>query len=138
MNKQIEILLVEDNPGDVVLIQRAFKHHPFKNPVHWHVACDGVEALQLLRRKEGPRPDLILLDLNLPKITGLEILAKIKSDADLQRIPVIVLTSSNAPDDIAESYMLQAICYIQKPSTYRKFDDVVKQIEEVWLSYLLK
>jgi CheY-like chemotaxis protein len=132
----IEILLVEDNPGDVRLTQEAFKEGKVNNSLN--VAGDGVEALAFLRQ-EGkyanvPRPDVILLDLNLPKKDGREVLAEIKDDPDLRRIPVVVLTTSQAEQDILKSYNLHANCYITKPVDLERFITVVKSIETFWLS----
>jgi len=132
----IEILLVEDNPGDVRLTQEAFKEGKVSNKLS--VAKDGVEALAFLRR-EGeyagvPRPDVILLDLNLPRKDGREVLAEIKEDDDLRRIPVVVLTTSQAEQDILKTYNLHANCYITKPVDLERFITVVKSIETFWLS----
>jgi CheY-like chemotaxis protein len=132
----IEILLVEDNPGDVRLTREALKdgrvHH------NLHVVADGVEALAFLRgtgvHAGAPRPDLILLDLNIPKMDGRQVLAEIKVDPDLVRIPVVVLTTSKAEEDIARSYDLHANCYINKPVDLDQFMTVVKAIEDFWLT----
>jgi len=132
----IEILLVEDNIGDVRLTELAFKEGKVRNKLH--VTMDGAEAMAFLRR-EGryesvPRPDLILLDLNLPKKDGREVLAEIKTDADLKRIPVVVLTTSQAEQDVLKSYNLHANCYITKPVDLEKFLSVVRSLEDFWLS----
>lgn len=132
----IQILLVEDNPGDVRLTQEALRDGEMRHVLH--VASDGVAALRFLRR-EGeytgvPRPDLILLDLNMPRMDGREVLAEIKSDPVLRRIPVIVLTTSSADDDIAQSYDLQANCYVTKPVDLEQFINVIRMIETFWLS----
>lgn len=131
----IEILLVEDNPGDVRLTQEAFKDARVLN--HIVVAGDGEEALARLRRQgvhEGARlPDLILLDLNLPKKSGREVLSEIKHDPALSRIPVVVLTSSRAEEDVARSYDLHANCYITKPVDFDRFIEVVRALEQFWL-----
>ncbi len=132
----IEILLVEDNPGDVRLTQEALKDGKVRN--NMRVVKDGVEALKFLRR-EGkyagmPRPDLILLDLNLPKKDGREVLAEIKGDEVLKRIPVVVLTTSRAEQDILKAYDLHANCYITKPVDLDQFITVVKSIEDFWLT----
>jgi CheY-like chemotaxis protein len=132
----IEILLVEDNPGDARLTREALKdgrvHHNLS------VAADGEEALAFLRREgrftEAPRPDLILLDLNIPKKDGRQVLAEIKADPELIRIPVVVLTTSKAEEDIARSYELHANCYINKPVDLDQFIRVVKAIEDFWLT----
>lgn len=134
--KPIEILLVEDNPGDVRLTQEAFKEGKVRNNLN--VVSDGVEALAFLRREDkyadASRPDVILLDLNLPKKDGREVLAEIKDDPDLRRIPVVVLTTSLAEQDILKSYDLHANCYITKPVDLERFITVVKSIETFWLS----
>lgn len=132
----VNILLVEDNPGDVRLTKEAFKEAKVNNNLH--IVSDGVEAMDFLRRKGkyigAPRPDIILLDLNMPKKNGREVLAEIKADPDLMRIPVLVLTISQAEEDILRSYNLHANCYIQKPVDINKFIDVVKSIEGFWLT----
>jgi two-component system, chemotaxis family, response regulator Rcp1 len=131
----IEILLVEDNPGDVRLTREALRDGKIVNNLH--VAEDGVDALAFLRREgkyhNAIRPELILLDLNLPKKDGREVLAEIKADKDLKRIPVVVLTSSEAEQDIVRSYNLHANCYITKPVDLDQFITVVKSIEHFWL-----
>jgi CheY-like chemotaxis protein len=136
MGKPVEILLVEDNPGDVRLTIEALKEGKVRN--HLVVARDGVEALQMLRREGShgglTRPDLILLDLNLPKKDGREVLAEIKSDANLKRIPVVVLTTSKAEADVLKSYDLHANCFITKPVDLDQFITVVKSIDDFWLS----
>jgi len=132
----IEILLVEDNPGDVRLTQEALKESKVNNNLI--VARDGEEALAILRRQgdhsEKPQPDLILLDLNLPKMDGREVLENIKSDKVLKRIPVVILTTSKAEEDIVKSYNLHANCYITKPVDLDQFLIVIKTIDEFWLS----
>jgi len=132
----IEILLVEDNPGDVRLTREALKDGKIINKLH--VAEDGVEALAFLRREgkyhNAVRPELILLDLNLPKKDGREVLAEIKADVALKRIPVVILTSSAAEQDIIKSYNLHANCYVTKPVDLDQFINVVKSIEHFWLS----
>jgi CheY-like chemotaxis protein len=132
----VEILLVEDNPGDVRLTQEALKEGRVHNILH--VAEDGVEALAFLRRQDkygsAPRPDLILLDLNLPKKDGREVLEEIKHDPDLRRIPVVILTTSKAERDIIKSYDLHANCYINKPVDLEQFIEVVKSVDCFWLS----
>ncbi len=132
----IEILLVEDNPGDVRLTREALKDGKIVNNLH--VAEDGVEALAFLRRegkyRDAVRPELILLDLNLPKKDGREVLAEIKADEDLRRIPVVILTSSAAEQDIVKSYNLHANCYVTKPVDLDQFINVVKSIEYFWLT----
>jgi chemotaxis family two-component system response regulator Rcp1 len=132
----VEILLVEDNPDDVDLTLEALKDAKMHTSLH--TVEDGVEALAFLR-KEGkyshvPRPDLILLDLNLPKKDGREVLAEIKSDTDLQQIPVVVLTTSDAEEDIVKAYQLHANCYIKKPVDFDQFIKVVNAIEGFWFT----
>jgi CheY-like chemotaxis protein len=132
----IEVLLVEDDPGDVVLIREAFEHNKVYNALR--VVSDGVEALEFLRGEgehEGaPRPDLILLDLNLPRKDGREVLAEIKDDADLRTIPIVVLTTSEAEDDIVRSYDLHANAYVTKPVDFDRFIEVVRQIDDFFVS----
>jgi chemotaxis family two-component system response regulator Rcp1 len=132
----IEILLVEDNPGDVRLTQEAFKEGKVNNNLY--VVNDGIEAMAYLHQEgkysKVSRPDVILLDLNLPKKDGREVLAEIKEDADLRRIPVVVLTTSQAEQDILKTYNLHANCYISKPVDLARFITVVKSIETFWLS----
>ncbi len=131
----IEILLVEDNPGDVRLTREALRDGKIVNNLH--VAEDGVDALAFLRRegkyRDAVRPELILLDLNLPKKDGREVLAEIKADEALKRIPVVILTSSEAEQDIVKSYNLHANCYVTKPVDLDQFITVVKSIEHFWL-----
>ena len=138
-NKQVEILLVEDNPGDVRLTMEALKEGKLLN--HVSVAEDGVEALALLHQ-EGkyagrPRPDLILLDLNLPKKDGREVLAEIKEDPELRHIPVVVLTTSTAQHDVLKTYDLHANCYINKPVDFEQFLQVVKSVGDFWFSVVI-
>ena len=132
----ISILLVEDNPGDVRLTQEVFKEAKMGNRLH--VVYDGEEALSFLKRtgKHGsaPRPDLVLLDLNLPKRNGLEVLAEIKADENLRRIPVVMLTMSKNEQDILKSYDLHANCFITKPVDLDQFLSVVRAIEDFWLT----
>jgi CheY-like chemotaxis protein len=134
--RPIEILLVEDNPGDVRLTVEALRDAKVRNRLH--VAVDGVEALAFLRREgkhaEAPRPDVILLDLNLPRKDGREVLAEVKADEDLRRIPVVVLTTSSSEQDIVRTYDLHANCYITKPVDLEQFIKVVKGIEDFWLT----
>ncbi len=131
-----EVLLVEDSPGDVRLTQEAFRDA--NNTIRLHVAADGVEAMAFLK-KEGahayaPRPDIILLDLNLPKMDGREVLAHIKADPNLKMIPTVILTTSEAETDIVKSYQLQANCYLTKPVQFEEFASLVKIINEFWLT----
>jgi chemotaxis family two-component system response regulator Rcp1 len=132
----INILLVEDNPGDVRLTIEALKEGKVRNQLH--IAKDGMEAMDFLHRKgnysDVPRPDLILLDLNLPKKDGHEVLAEIKEDPELKRIPVVVLTGSKAGDDILKTYNRHANCYITKPVDWDQFITVVKSINDFWLT----
>ena len=128
----IHILLVEDNPGDARLAVEALTEGKVTNNIT--VAQDGVEAIEFLRNEESPRPDLIFLDLNLPKMNGKDVLAEIKNDPGLKRIPVIILTTSNAEDDIASTYDLQANCYITKPVGFDQFIEVIQSVENFWFS----
>jgi CheY-like chemotaxis protein len=132
----IEVLLVEDSPGDVRLTQEAFRDA--NKAIKLHVAVDGVDAMAFLRREgahlNAPRPDLILLDLNLPKMDGREVLAHIKEDADLKTIPTVILTTSVAEADIVKSYQLQANCYLSKPVQLDEFEVLVKSINDFWLT----
>jgi len=134
--KPVEILLVEDNPGDVRLTQEAFKDGKMLNKLH--VVEDGMEALAFLKQEgkytDVPRPELILLDLNLPGKDGRDVLAEIKVDRDLKRIPVVILTTSRSEEDILRSYDLNANCYITKPLELDKFIEIVKSIEDFWLT----
>ena len=132
--EQIEILLVEDNPGDVRLTREALKEGKVANRIN--VAADGIEAMAFLHREgkyeNAPKPDLILLDLNLPRKNGREVLAEIKMDPDLKSIPVVILTSSQAEKDIVATYNLHANCYVTKPVDFDQFIDVVRSIEDFW------
>ena len=132
----IEVLLVEDSPGDVRLTQEAFREANIA--IHLHVASDGVEAMTFLKKQGGhahaPRPDLILLDLNLPRMDGREVLAHIKEDENLKTIPTVILTTSEAEADIVKSYELQANCYLSKPVQLDAFESLVKSINDFWLT----
>lgn len=134
--RPIEILLVEDNPGDIRLTEEALEDAKVRNNLR--VARTGLEAVNYLRRKgdfgEAPRPDLILLDLNLPEKSGLDVLSEIKADENLRRIPVVVLTSSAAEEDVLKAYNLNANCYITKPVDLDQFIRVVRSIEDFWFS----
>jgi len=134
--KPIEILLVEDNAADVRLTEEALREGKVRNNLH--VARDGMEALEFLKRQgkfaKATRPDLILLDLNLPRRDGREVLAEIKNDPELKMIPVVVLTTSSAEADILKSYKLHANCYITKPVDLEQFVSVVKSIDDFWLT----
>ena len=131
----IEVLLVEDDPGDVLMTQEAFTEHKVRNNLT--VVNDGVEALAYLRREGAyagaTRPDLILLDLNLPRKDGREVLAEIKADPDLSLIPVVVLTTSGADDDVVRSYRLHANAYVTKPVDFEQFVGVVRQIDDFFI-----
>jgi CheY-like chemotaxis protein len=134
--RPIEILMVEDNPGDVRLTREALKGGKVLNQLH--VVEDGVAALDFLYRRPphqgAPRPDLILLDLNLPKMDGREVLARIKSDDTLKIIPVVVLTTSQAEEDVLRAYRLSANCYVTKPVDLHQFNRIVQAVEEFWLT----
>jgi two-component system, chemotaxis family, response regulator Rcp1 len=134
--KPIDIFLIEDNPGDIRLTQEALKEGKILNNLT--IAQDGVEALEMLRhggKNRNPfHPDLILLDLNLPKMDGREVLAELKSDPDLQRIPVVILTTSSSEEDIINSYNLHANCYVTKPLDIDQFISRVKSIEDFWFT----
>jgi CheY-like chemotaxis protein len=135
-NRPVEILLVEDNPGDERLTREALKEGKVYSNLHW--VKDGVEAMEFLRRQgkyqDVPRPDIILLDLNLPKKDGREVLQDIKNDDALKRIPVVVLTTSKAEEDVLRTYNLHANCYVTKPVDLEKFIVVVKSIDVFWLT----
>jgi two-component system, chemotaxis family, response regulator Rcp1 len=132
----IQVLLVEDSPGDVRLTQEAFREA--NESIQLHVAADGVEAMAFLKQKgahtTAPRPDLILLDLNLPRMDGREVLVRIKSDDTLKMIPTIILTTSEAEADIVKSYQLQANCYLSKPVQFDEFATLVRSINDFWLT----
>jgi len=134
--RAIEILMVEDNPGDVRLTREALKGGKVLNQLH--VVEDGVAALDFLYRRpphqNAPRPDLILLDLNLPKMDGREVLSRIKSDDALKIIPVVVLTTSQAEEDVLRAYRLSANCYVTKPVDLNQFNRIVQAVEEFWLT----
>jgi two-component system, chemotaxis family, response regulator Rcp1 len=132
----MEVLLIEDNPGDVRLTQEAFRE---ANPdVRLHVANDGVEAMAFLKREgkyaHSPRPDIILLDLNLPRMDGREVLVQIKKDAHLSTIPTVILTTSDSQVDILKSYQLQANCFLSKPLRLEAFESLVRSINDFWLN----
>jgi CheY-like chemotaxis protein len=134
--KPIDILLVEDDPGDVLMTREAFEHHKIRNALR--VVSDGVEALRYVRREppyeDAARPGLILLDLNLPRKDGREVLAEIKADPDLRTIPVVVLTTSEAEEDILRSYSLHANAYVTKPVDFDRFVEVVRQIDDFFVT----
>jgi CheY-like chemotaxis protein len=131
-----DVLLVEDNPGDARLARESFRE--INRSVRMHLASDGLEAMDFLRQqgthRDAPRPDLILLDLNLPKMDGREVLALIKGDEKLKKIPTIVLSSSETDADVLISYQLQANCYLRKPAQWDAFDSLVRDINLFWLT----
>jgi chemotaxis family two-component system response regulator Rcp1 len=133
---RLDVLLVDDSPGDVRLTQEAFREA--NRSIRLHVAADGVQAMEFLRREgayaDAPRPDFILLDLNLPKMDGREVLARIKADDSLKLIPTVILTTSDAEADIARSYELQANCYLSKPVQLGDFEGLVQSISDFWLT----
>jgi two-component system, chemotaxis family, response regulator Rcp1 len=132
----MDVLLVEDNPGDVRLTTEALKDAKVDNRLH--VTRDGIEAMAFLHRKEpftdAARPDLILLDLNLPRKNGLEVLAEVKSDPDLKMIPIVVISTSTSDEDVLASYQLHANSFVAKPVDFGSFIEVVKRIDDYWLS----
>jgi CheY-like chemotaxis protein len=132
----VHVLLVEDDPGDVLMTKEAFEHHKIRNPLH--VVSDGAEAIRFLRKEgehaDAPRPGLVLLDLNLPLKNGREVLAEVKSDPGLRSIPVVVLTTSAAEEDILRSYDLHANAYVTKPVDFGRFMDVIRQIDDFFVS----
>jgi CheY-like chemotaxis protein len=134
----VDVLLVEDDPGDVLITKEAFDHHKIRNNLH--VVRDGEQALHFLRKTgayaDVPTPGLILLDLNLPRRNGFEVLAELKSDTALLTIPVVVLTTSQAPEDIQRSYSLHANAYITKPSDFAEFVGVIGQIDDFFLTLI--
>ena len=136
MVQPIEVLLVEDDPGDALMTREAFAEHKVGNRLH--VVSDGVEALRFLRREgeyaQAPRPHLVLLDLNLPRKDGREVLQEIKQDEDLARIPVVVLTTSEAAEDVIRSYQLHANAYVTKPVDFDQFIKVVQQIDDFFVT----
>ncbi len=138
--RSVDILLVEDNPGDVRLTREAFAEGPLA--VNLSVVPNGVEALAFLRREEpytnAPHPELILLDLNLPRVDGRQVLAQLKADRRLRRIPVVILTTSTAEADIMQTYDLRANCYIAKPVDLEQFFTVVREIEDFWLTVVTR
>ena len=134
--KHIEILLVEDSPADVLLTREAFEQNKILNSLH--VAEDGVQAMDFLHKRgayaSAPRPDLILLDLNLPRKNGREVLAEIKTDPELRKIPIVVLTTSSAEEDILKAYDLNANCYVVKPVGFDNFMEAMQSIRHFWFS----
>jgi CheY-like chemotaxis protein len=134
--KVIDVLLVEDDPGDVLMTREAFEHHKIRNQLH--VVNDGEQAMQFLHRTgeyaSAPRPGLILLDLNLPRRDGLEVLAELKEDPGLRVIPVVILTTSQAEEDILRSYALHANAYVSKPVDFERFMEVIQQIDNFFIT----
>ena len=134
--RQVEILLVEDDPGDVLMTREAFEDYKVRNQLH--VVSDGADAMAFLRQEgeyaDRPRPDLVLLDLNLPRMDGREVLEAIKSDPELSSIPVVVLTTSEAEDDVLRSYSLHANAYVTKPVDFERFIEVVRQIDDFFVT----
>ena len=132
----VDVLLVEDDPGDVVLIKEAFEYNKVHNALH--IVSDGVQALDFLYRRDGhenaPRPDLVLLDLNLPRKDGREVLEEVKADPDLRTIPIVVLTTSEAEEDILRSYDLHANAYVTKPVDFDRFIEVVRLIDDFFVT----
>ena len=132
----LEVLLVEDSPGDVRLTREAFREAG--TAINLHVVTDGVEAMAFLRQQDAhaasPRPDIILLDLNLPRLDGREVLSQIKEDDGLKSIPTVILTTSDAEADIVRSYELHANCYLNKPVQLKEFDGLVQSIRDFWLT----
>jgi CheY-like chemotaxis protein len=133
--QMFHILMVEDSPTDVMMTREALEYYKVLNPLH--IAEDGVEAIEFLKREgkhaNAPRPGLIILDLNLPRKSGQEVLQELKTDPELMNIPVVVLTTSKAEEDVAKSYGLHANCYITKPVDFEKFVQVVRSINDFWL-----
>jgi two-component system, chemotaxis family, response regulator Rcp1 len=136
IGRPAEVLLVEDSPGDVRLTREALKEGKVRNNLS--VVSDGVEAMEFLRREgqyaDAPRPDIVLLDLNMPRKDGREVLAEMKSDETLKRIPVVILTTSEAEQDILRTYDLHANCYLTKPVDLEQFISIVKSVEDFWLT----
>ena len=132
----VDVLLVEDDPGDILMTREAFEHHKIQNKLH--VVTDGEQALQFLNQTgeyaDAPRPGLILLDLNLPRRSGHEVLAELKEDPELRVIPVVILTTSQAEEDILRSYSLHANAYVSKPVDFERFMDVIRQIDSFFVT----
>ena len=132
----VDVLLVEDDPGDILMTREAFQQHKIQNKLH--VVTDGEQALQFLRQtgeyKNAPRPGLVLLDLNLPRRSGHEVLAELKEDPQLRVIPVVILTTSQAEEDILRSYSLHANAYVSKPVDFERFMDVIRQIDSFFVT----
>jgi two-component system, chemotaxis family, response regulator Rcp1 len=136
LEEPVVILMVEDNPTDVLIAREGFLGAKMKNTLH--VADDGIEAIEFLNQRgkyaDAPRPDLIVLDLNMPRKNGQEVLAEIKADKNLRNIPVVILTTSKSEDDISKAYGLHANCYISKPVDFDEFTEVVQTIQDFWFS----
>jgi CheY-like chemotaxis protein len=134
--KPVDVLLVEDDEGDILMTREAFEFHKIRNPLH--VVSDGERALQFVRRTgpfaDAPRPGLILLDINLPRLSGLEVLAELKADPELALIPVVMLTTSQAEEDILRSYRLHANAYVSKPVDFENFMAAIRQIDDFFLT----
>ena len=134
--RAVDVLLVEDDPGDVLMTREAFEHHKIRNQLH--VVNDGEQAMQFLRQRgdyaSAPRPGLILLDLNLPRLDGLEVLAELKADPELKVIPVVILTTSQAQQDVLRSYALHANAYVSKPVDFETFIEVIRQIDNFFVT----
>ncbi|MFC5290359.1 response regulator [Actinokineospora guangxiensis] len=134
--KAIDVLLVEDDEGDVLMTREAFEHYKIRNELH--VVRDGEQAVQFLRKEgqfsDAPRPDLVLLDLNLPRFDGRQVLAEIKADDSLRSIPIVVLTTSEAEEDIVRSYQLHANAYVTKPVDFDRFIEVIRKIDEFFVT----
>ncbi|MDQ2874656.1 MAG: response regulator [Actinomycetota bacterium] len=134
--QMVDVLLVEDDAGDVLMTREAFEHYKIRNTLH--VVTDGEQALQFVRREgdfaDAPRPGLIMLDLNLPRRDGLEVLAEIKADPQLRVIPVVILTTSQAEEDIVRSYALHANAYVTKPVDFERFIEVIRQIDNFFIT----
>jgi CheY-like chemotaxis protein len=134
--KPVDVLLVEDDEGDVLITREAFEFYKIRNPLH--VVTDGEQALQFVRRTgafaDAPRPGLILLDVNLPRLSGLEVLAELKQDPELLLIPVVMLTTSQAEEDILRSYKLHANAYVSKPVDFEHFTEAIRQIDDFFMT----
>ena len=134
--QMVDVLLVEDDAGDVLMTREAFEHYKIRNTLH--VVSDGEQAVQFVRREgefaDAPRPGLIMLDLNLPRRDGLEVLAEIKADPELRLIPVVILTTSQAEEDIVRSYALHANAYVTKPVDFERFIEVIRQIDNFFIT----
>jgi CheY-like chemotaxis protein len=134
--KPVDVLLVEDDEGDILIAREAFEFHKIRNPLH--VVTDGEQALQFVRRTgpftDSPRPGLILLDVNLPRLSGLEVLAELKRDPELLLIPVVILTTSQAEEDILRSYELHANAYVSKPVDFDHFIEAIRQIDDFFMT----